>query len=130
MGLGGSTARAPASEGRQFGEKPVQRHEVNSSPGKGRRISPLIFHRNAAYGDMSYLPGYPGQESTALQVQGKCFPTVEFQHRTKREDEKMQNLVAWAMLTVDSVLRVEDVICTSRLEPNKQVSVSNATFAC
>ena len=40
----------------------------------------------------------------------------------------MQNSMALAMLTVDSVLRLEDVIGTSRLEPNKQVSVSNATF--
>ena len=40
----------------------------------------------------------------------------------------MQNSVALAMLTVDSVLRVEDAVGTSRLEPNKQVSVSNATF--
>lgn len=50
--FGGSTTRTPASEGRQFGEKPVQRHEVNSSPGKGRRISLLIFHGNTAYEDM------------------------------------------------------------------------------
>ena len=132
-GFGGSTTRASASKGRQFGEEPVQQREVYSSPQKGRRISlpstktpPMVACISIL--EPSLPPRYPGRESTAFRVQGKCFPTVEFQHRTEREDEKMQNSVALAMLMVDIVLRVERVSVVLRDWSLSNGSVSNATF--
>lgn len=79
-----------------------------------------ILHGNAASGgmyihlraDIVFPPGYILDGSRQLsQCKGKWFLTIELQHKTERENEKVQNSV----LTVDSILRAKRVV-TSRQE--------------
>ena len=128
MGLGGSTTQASASKNRQFGEEPVQRREVNSSPGKGRRISLLIDYPPPKRRPWWHVYSCHAPRLSWTRVDSppnarKMFPTVEFQHRTEGEVEKIQNSVALAILTVDSVLRVSLVLRDWRLSESFQLAM-------
>ena len=94
--------RAPCSEGPQIGEELVRRRWVDSQG------------KDGGY-EYRYLPRKP--RPWRYGCPWASFPIVESQHKTEEGNAKARNLVALAMLTVDSVLKVEQVIGTSKRGP-------------